>query len=110
MVLCSLAIGPFTQQAIKNVSCEKPVLAGSLETSHATARIPIARMVLSTSATRYGAGLWSIDSDVKGAIVSGLADPSGNLSAVSTVCGSGNLHLPSTLPLECAKAVQMSPR
>jgi hypothetical protein len=93
VVLLSLAIGPFTQQAIKNVSCEKPVLvhvAGASDFSPSSAQIPIARQVLSTAATRYGAGLFSIDSDVKGAIINGLADPSGNLSAVSAVCNSGN--------------------
>lgn len=35
-----------------------------------------------------------MSADVKGAIVNGLSDPSGNLSAVSAVCGSGNCTFP----------------
>ncbi|TID14532.1 hypothetical protein E2P81_ATG08484 [Venturia nashicola] len=97
IVVLSLAIGPFTQQAIKNVSCETDLpfdKSGNSNTSRSTAKIPIAHQVLGSSATRYGAGLWSMASDVKGAIVNGLSDPTGNLSAVSAVCGTGNCTFP----------------
>ncbi|KAE9961664.1 hypothetical protein BLS_001549, partial [Venturia inaequalis] len=89
----SLAIGPFTQQAIKDVSCEKDLLIDELGTSNSsrsTAHIPIAHQVLGSSATRYGAGLWSMTADVKGAIVNGLSNPTGDFSAVTPLCGTGN--------------------
>lgn len=95
--MLSLAIGPFTQQAIKNVPCEKDVPIDIPETSSSSrpsAQIPVAHQVLGISATRYGAGLFSMSADVKGAIVNGLSDPNGNLSAVSASCGSGNCTFP----------------
>lgn len=79
------------------MSCEKDLptdLPGTSTSSRSTAQIPIAHQVLGSSATRYGAGLFSMSADVKGAIVNGLSDPSGNLSAVSAVCGSGNCTFP----------------
>lgn len=70
--------------------CNKLVLAGTLGSSNAVAQIPIAPQVPQTAAIRYGARLFSKNADVKGAIINGQTDQTGNLSAVSAVCGSGN--------------------
>ncbi|QDS74890.1 hypothetical protein FKW77_003680 [Venturia effusa] len=97
VVVLSLAVGPFTQQAIKNVSCEKDLSTDASSTSTSslsTAHMPIARRITRDFVTRYAPGQFSMSVDVKGAIVNGLSDPDGNLSAVSAICGSGNCTFP----------------
>jgi hypothetical protein len=74
----SLAIGPFTQQAIKNIPCNQPVM-----TSAASVTLPIANFMSS-----------AIDVEMKGAVVDGLVNPLKNHSVVAS-CPSGNCTFPS---------------
>lgn len=74
----SLAIGPFTQQAIKTLPCNQLVPASSSSVS-----IPIANSMSS-----------AIDVEMKGAIFDGLVNPLKNHSVVA-FCPNGNCTFPS---------------
>lgn len=83
LTLLSLGIGPFVQQAIKGVACQKPV-----KNSHAF--LPVANGVGSDGLAFLGGQYQIADMPMKGAAVIGLLDPIGNSTSVSTVCPSGN--------------------
>jgi hypothetical protein len=84
VVLISLAIGPFTQQAIKSVPCTVAATG-----SNNTATIPIAKYVTSDQIFRIGSGLYELGYFMKAAIISSLTNPGGNLNAVVPNCPSG---------------------
>ncbi|KAH9887509.1 hypothetical protein F4778DRAFT_797454 [Xylariomycetidae sp. FL2044] len=84
VTILSLAIGPFTQQAIKNVGClqEHPELRAS---------IPLANFAhRDDSLYRAGAGSWEVQADMKGTMVNGIVNPLGNDTAIKATCPTGN--------------------
>lgn len=90
VTILSLAIGPFTQQAIRSVTCPQLV-------TDANASIPIAHFVPGPALYyRIGAGEWEVDTDMKGAMVQGLTNPTGNDSAIVASCPTGNCTFPAS--------------
>lgn len=88
VTILSLAIGPFTQQAIKSVSCP-------MELAGKNASIPIAHFMPGrASYYRIGAGTWEVDTEMKGAMINGLTNPTGNDSAIVASCSTGNCTFP----------------
>ncbi len=86
ITIVSLAIGPFTQQSIKTVSCQYP-------TPGINASIPVANYLLGDF-YRIGAGRWELDVDTKGAMINALTNPLGNDSALVPNCPTGNCTFP----------------
>lgn len=87
VTILSLAIGPFTQQALKNVNCQRAV-------SEQNSSVSIAHFMgipasFEGSFSR-GPGWYAIPNDMKGAMISGLINPTGNDSSVSATCQTGN--------------------
>lgn len=84
VVIVSLAMGPFAQQAIKSIDCEQYV-------PDANASIPIAHHVAGEDEFyRLGAGIWLVTVDMQGALVNALVNPGGNDSTVAPTCQTGN--------------------
>ncbi|CAO2655539.1 Nn.00g043420.m01.CDS01 [Neocucurbitaria sp. VM-36] len=88
VIVLSFGIGPFTQQAVRSVSCDLP-----LETSEAS--IQIARWMSHHNTPRLGSAHWDLDLETKAAILDGLANPNTTRSAISPVCSTGNCSFPS---------------
>ncbi|KAK0649695.1 hypothetical protein B0T16DRAFT_508580, partial [Cercophora newfieldiana] len=82
VVIVSVAAGPFSQQAIKTVTCLQPSPAGS-------ASIPVVN-VASGGFFRYGAGLFRLYLDVQGALISAMVNPLGKDSTLTGTCSTGN--------------------
>lgn len=87
VTILSLAIGPFTQQALKNVSCQRAV--SSQNSSVAVAHFMGVSDAFQGSFSR-GPGQYALPNDMKGAMISGLINPTGNDSSVSATCQTGN--------------------
>lgn len=88
VTIASLAVGPFTQQAIKTVTC--PMLHESARSS-----LPVANYVPgSSSYYRIGAGSYELEVDMKSAMIQGLTDPEGKDSDVQVTCSTGNCTWP----------------
>lgn len=88
VTIASLAVGPFTQQAIKTATC--PQLQ-----RNARSAIPAANYVPGTSAYyRIGAGLYELEVDMKSAMIQGMTDPDGKDNEVEVTCSSGNCTWP----------------
>lgn len=88
VTVASLAVGPFTQQAIKTVTC--PQLQ-----KNARSAIPAANYVPGSSAYyRVGAGMYELEVDMKSAMIQGLTDPEGKDSDVTVTCSTGNCTWP----------------
>lgn len=88
VTVASLAVGPFTQQAIKTVTC--PQLQ-----PQARSALPAANYVPgSSSYYRIGAGLYELEVDMKSAMIQGLTDPDGKDSDVTATCSTGNCTWP----------------
>lgn len=87
LTILSLAIGPFTQQAVRQVDCQRasPKLNSSVPAAHF---LNISSDFLSSF--NRGPGWYALPVDMKGAMVNGLVNPSGNDSAISSTCQSGN--------------------
>lgn len=87
IVIFSLAIGPFTQQAIKTTPCPQTRrdVAASIPVAHYM-DYPGANQALYSN----GPGAWGLPVDLKGAMINGLVNPSGNESSVSATCLTGN--------------------
>ncbi|XP_044717747.1 uncharacterized protein HRG_08389 [Hirsutella rhossiliensis] len=88
--ILSLAISPFTQQAIKTVSCARL-------TSKASARVPVAINVPGVDnfyAIEDSPDMYDLGPRVQRAMVSGLTNPSGNDSAIQAQCLTGNCTFP----------------
>lgn len=84
VTIASLAVGPFTQQALKTSTC--PTLA-----PNARAEIPVANYVPGRSSYyRIGAGSFQVETDMKGAMLSGLTNPDGKDNEVQVSCASSN--------------------
>ncbi|KAI0131841.1 hypothetical protein BJ170DRAFT_222673 [Xylariales sp. AK1849] len=84
ITILSLAIGPFTQQAIKSVPCQQVV-------KNVNASLPLAHyMPGRADYYRIGAGLWEVEVDMKGSMINGLTNPMGNDSAIVANCQTGN--------------------
>ncbi|EUC47687.1 hypothetical protein COCMIDRAFT_34755 [Bipolaris oryzae ATCC 44560] len=66
VIILSVGIGPFSQQAVKSVSCERP-LAGA-----------------------EGHSKWDLDLDTKVAILDGLVNPNTTRSDITPSCSTGN--------------------
>lgn len=88
VVLLSVGVGPFTQQAVKTVSCELPLAT-------AEADIGIARYIGGGNIVRVGAGLYDLDGDTKIAIIDGLASPNTTRFELKPGCSTGNCSFPS---------------
>lgn len=86
VVLVSLAISPFSQQAIKSVICQEP-------NPSASASIP-ASNIASGGIFRYGAHLYRLEPNVQAAFINGLMNPLGKDSAIVTNCSTGNCTFP----------------
>ncbi|KAE9968535.1 hypothetical protein BLS_005806 [Venturia inaequalis] len=106
VMIFSLAIGPFTQQAIKTTVCEKHMIS-------ADSSIPVARIVhdvppgvqnwtsssnasyISQLPRQYGVPGTEIDFETKAAVLSGLTvRPVDNSSAFAVHCSTGNCTFP----------------
>ncbi|KAI1336604.1 hypothetical protein F5Y15DRAFT_408460 [Xylariaceae sp. FL0016] len=86
--ILSLAVGPFTQQAIKTISCPQPV-------DDTNGSLPIAHFVPASGGYyRIAAGLWEVEVDMKGAMINGIVNPTGNDSAIVATCPTGNCTFP----------------
>ena len=89
VIILPLAVGPFTQQAIKTVPCQGKV-AG------ANASVPVAHYVPGTSSYyRIAAGTWDLDVAMKGTMTNGLTNPIGSDTAIHATCQMGNCTFPS---------------
>lgn len=80
VVVLSLAIGPFAQQAIKSVDCLQNV-------SEMNASVPIAHFFGQGDLLTPGE---DIRLDMKGAMINGLVNPTGNDSKITATCQTGN--------------------
>lgn len=88
VTIASLAVGPFTQQAIKTVTCPQLM-------KNARSSIPAANYVPGTSGYyRVGAGMYELEVDMKSAMIQGLTDPQGKDSDVTVTCSTGNCTWP----------------
>lgn len=84
VTIASLAVGPFTQQALKTSIC--PTLL-----PNARAEIPTANYAPgSSSYYRVGAGTFELEIDMKGAMIQGLTNPDGKDNEVEVSCASSN--------------------
>ncbi|KAI1078194.1 hypothetical protein F5B20DRAFT_592082 [Whalleya microplaca] len=89
VAILSLGMGPFTQQAVKTVPCVYP-------REEIKASLPLAHFVPgSSSFYRIGAGLYEAQVDMKGAMINGIVNPTGNDSAIVATCPTGNCTFPS---------------
>ncbi|KUI66885.1 hypothetical protein VM1G_02436 [Cytospora mali] len=88
VTILSLAVGPFTQQALKTTTCPITV-------PNATAAIPAAYYVPgSSSYYRTGAGMFEVEVDMKSAMIEGLTYPDGKDNDVETTCDGSNCAWP----------------
>lgn len=87
VTILSLAIGPFTQQAVSSVNCQRAVATEN-------ASVPIAHfMGIPTSfqaSFSRGPGAYALPVDMKGVMVNGLVNPTGSDTAISPTCQTGN--------------------
>lgn len=84
VTIASLAVGPFTQQALKTATCPQSI-------PNATAAIPMANYAPgSSSYYRIGAGLYEVEVDMKSAMIEGLTYPDGKDNNVEVTCGGTN--------------------
>ncbi|KAF4835899.1 hypothetical protein CGCTS75_v002493 [Colletotrichum tropicale] len=103
VMVTSVAVGPFTQQAVSTVPCSQaiPGLKASLPISH---YVPAGRdsvFVSDSSAGRpYDAGIRNaaldVGTDMKGAMINGLVNPTSNDNRVQAICETGNCTFPSS--------------
>lgn len=90
VTISSLAIGPFSQQAVQSYSCERPI-DGSV------ASVPIARIYPYSIKTgrRTSPGIYEVDTDITATILNGLASPDIDPRlTLTTTCSTGNCSFP----------------
>ncbi|KAE9574806.1 hypothetical protein CGMCC3_g9326 [Colletotrichum fructicola] len=89
VMVTSVAVGPFTQQAVSTVPCSQaiPGLKASLPISH---YVPGRRSKLSSADGVY------MDADMRGAMINGLVNPTSNDNSVQPICETGNCTFPSS--------------
>lgn len=88
ITILSVAVGPFTQQAIKTVACPS-------STGNHSATVPVANAV-------PGPGVyylldpdeWDVGVRMKGAMANGLTNPHGKDSTIEATCPTGNCTFP----------------
>lgn len=108
VIILSIGIGPFTQQAVKTVPCDRP-----LESAEASIRI--SRYMGSLNLARINVPHWDMDMDTKVAILDGLANPNTTRSEVTPGCNTGNCIFPSYNGVThssvgmCKKCVDITP-
>lgn len=84
VVIVSLAMGPFAQQAIKSIDCEQYV-------PDSNASVPAAHYAAGVDKYyRLGAGMFLVTVDMQGALVNALVNTGGNDSSVAPTCQTGN--------------------
>ncbi|KAI1498329.1 hypothetical protein F5X99DRAFT_394002 [Biscogniauxia marginata] len=84
ITILSLGLGPFTQQAIRSVTCPQvlPDMQASIPVSH---YVPGYGGLYSPNP-----GIFDIPTDMKGAMVNGIANPTGNDTLMRASCPTGN--------------------
>ncbi|KAI1640052.1 hypothetical protein F4809DRAFT_592376 [Biscogniauxia mediterranea] len=84
VTIFSLGMGPFTQQAIRSVTCPQilPEMQASIPVSH---YVPGYGGLYSSSP-----GTYDIPTDMKGVMVNGIVNPTGNDTAMRASCPTGN--------------------
>lgn len=85
ITILSVAVGPFTQQAVSTVSCSRTVLG-------AKASLPIAHHFPGTN--RFFAIKSGLASDVKGAVLNALVNPAIDDGSIQAACQTGNCTFP----------------
>ncbi|EMD89921.1 hypothetical protein COCC4DRAFT_68261 [Bipolaris maydis ATCC 48331] len=85
VIILSVGIGPFSQQAVKSVSCERP-LAGA----EASIRVAQWMAPTNTSRVREYSFKTDLDMDTKVAILDGLVNPNTTRSDIIPSCSTGN--------------------
>ncbi|KAL2676481.1 hypothetical protein Neosp_010239 [[Neocosmospora] mangrovei] len=90
VMIVSPAVGPFTQQAIKTVPClqTRPGAQASLPVSH---YVPADDTIYRPSPAGF-----QITGDMRAAMINGLVSLTGNETAISATCETGNCTFPST--------------
>jgi hypothetical protein len=88
VIVSSVGIGPFTQQAAESVPCDRP-----LESAEATIRV--SRLVSSSNLVRLDSAHWDLDIVTKVALLNGLSDPNRPQSGINPDCSTGNCLFPS---------------
>ncbi|KAF3035961.1 hypothetical protein E8E12_006950 [Didymella heteroderae] len=83
VVIFSVGIGPFTQQAIKAVPCN--VASGAMSSS-----IQVANTNSYFDFPRIASGAFDLGLDTKAAILQALANPTSDRSAITADCPTGN--------------------
>ncbi|KAI1775735.1 hypothetical protein F4818DRAFT_414800 [Hypoxylon cercidicola] len=84
ITILSVGIGPFTQQAIKTTGCLQVH-------KEVNASLPLAHFVPGNDTYyRIGAGSFEVQVDMKGTLVNGIVNPTGNDSAIVPNCPTGN--------------------
>jgi hypothetical protein len=87
IIVFSVGIGPFAQQAAEAVPCDRP-----LESAEAT--ISISRWMHSSNIARLDPARMDLDISTKIALVNGLADPNRTRSEITPGCSTGNCWFP----------------
>jgi hypothetical protein len=88
VVLLSVGIGPFSQQSVKSVSCERPL-------EGAEASIRVSQWMDRWNLTRIYSNNWDLDLNAKVAILEGIANPKTTRSNITPSCSTGNCVFPS---------------
>ncbi|KAH6712933.1 hypothetical protein BKA61DRAFT_657002 [Leptodontidium sp. MPI-SDFR-AT-0119] len=83
ITILSLATGLFAQQVVISV----PFV---IQETGFVGTLPFRRYVSSLDVYRIGAGLWVLDYSTKAALIDAMANPTGNNSAVTPSCPTGN--------------------
>lgn len=88
IMITSAAVGPFTQQAVKTVNCPQYL-------ARTNASVPVAHYMGFSSqaelrANTIGPATYSVPVGMKGAMVNGLVNPTGNDSSITATCQTGN--------------------
>jgi hypothetical protein len=108
IIAFSVGVGPFTQQAVKAVSCERPLDSGE-------ASIRISRWMSSNRLARIDVPHWEMDMDTKVAIMDGLANPNTTRSMITPECSTGKCSFPAHNGVThssvgmCSKCVNIAP-
>ncbi|KAK3681723.1 hypothetical protein B0T22DRAFT_300281 [Podospora appendiculata] len=86
----SIAVGPFTQQAIRTTACPQilPGVHASLPVAH---YVPANNPYFSSSSEE---DFWEVDVDMKATMIRGLTNPQSNDSAIIASCSTGNCTFP----------------
>ncbi|XXG95094.1 ribosome-binding protein [Hypoxylon texense] len=88
ITILSLGIGPFTQQTIRTVGCLRIH-------DEVNASLPLAHFVPGNGTYyRIAAGMFEAQVDMKGTMINGIVNPTGNDTAIIPTCATGNCTFP----------------